>query len=135
MVLTTKIQPSKPRVREEYATSLCTFLVIIKFHELGCEFHGQVHIFGVIGTNVPHGLGTAVPLGTTSLAGATAPAPWLVPSPMHLLSHGHNLDERDRSRKPRFDRMDEVRITWINGSTCRADRPPQPSFQGNFRRS
>jgi hypothetical protein len=52
---------------------------------------------------------------------------------MHLLSRGHNLDDRDRPRKCRFDRMDDVRITWINGSTCPADQPPQPSFQGNSR--
>jgi hypothetical protein len=53
---------------------------------------------------------------------------------MHLLSRGHNLDERDPLRKRQFDRMDEVWITWINGSTCPADQPPQPSFQGNPRR-
>jgi hypothetical protein len=28
-----------------------------------------------------------------------------------------------------FDRMDEVVITWINGSTFPVDQPPQPSFQ------
>jgi hypothetical protein len=95
---------------------------------------------------VPHGLGTAAPPGTAGpagaaglagvagSAGAAAPAPWNVSGPMHLLSRGHNLDERDRPRKRRFDRMDEVRITWINGSTCLADQLPQPSFQGNPRR-
>jgi hypothetical protein len=68
-------------------------LVLIKFHELCCEFHRQVHILGEIGTNVPHGLGTAEPLGTTGPAGAAGPAPWLLPGPMHLLSREHNLDE------------------------------------------
>jgi hypothetical protein len=38
-------------------TSSCTFLVLIKFHELCFDFHGQVHILGEIGTNVPHGRG------------------------------------------------------------------------------
>jgi hypothetical protein len=28
-----------------------------------------------------------------------------------------------------IDQMDEVVITWINGSTSPADQPPQPSFQ------
>jgi hypothetical protein len=69
---------------------------------------------------VPHGLGTAAPPGTAGpagaahlagavgLAGEAAPASWKVPGPMHLLSRGHNLDERDPPRKRRFDRMDEV---------------------------
>jgi hypothetical protein len=43
----------------------CTFLVLIKFHELCCEFHRQVHILREIGTNVPHEQGMAVPPGTT----------------------------------------------------------------------
>jgi hypothetical protein len=87
---------------------------------------------------VPHGLGTVAPPGTDGLAGAASlvgaagprgaagPALWLVPGPMHLLSRRHNLDKRDQPRKRRFDSMDEVRITWINGSTCSADQPPQP---------
>jgi hypothetical protein len=101
---------------------------------------------------VPHGRGTTAPPGTAGPtgavdlvgavglagaigpAGAAAPTPWLVSGPMHLLSHGHNLDERDRPRKLRFDRLDEVRITWINGSTCPVEQPPQLSFQGNPRR-
>jgi hypothetical protein len=61
-----------------------------------------------------------------ALPGAAASAPWHVSGPMHLLSSEHNLDERDGPRKRRFDQMDEVRITWINGSTCPADQPPQP---------
>jgi hypothetical protein len=88
---------------------------------------------------MPHGLGTAEPPGTTGpvgaagLAGAAGPTPWHILSPMHLLSREHNLDERDPPRKRWFDRMDEVRITWINGSTCLVIQPPQPS-QGNPRR-
>jgi hypothetical protein len=69
----------------------------------------------------------------TALPGAAAPAPWHVAGPTHPLSRRHNLDERDRPMKRRFDRMDEVRISWINGSTCPADQPPQASFQGNPR--
>jgi hypothetical protein len=73
----------------------------IKFHELCCEFHRQVHILGEIGTNVPHELGTAEPPGLASparaagLAGAAGPAPWLVPSLEHLLSLKQYLDEHD----------------------------------------
>jgi hypothetical protein len=142
MFLTTKIRPSKPRVQEEYS---CTFLVLIRFHELCCDFHGQVHIWGEIGTNMSHKLGTAEPPARAALQmrsssqvrpalpGVAAPAPWLVPSPIHLLSCRHNLDEWDRPRKRQFDRMDEVRITWINGSTYTAVQPPQPSFQSNPR--
>jgi hypothetical protein len=121
-------------------TSSCTFLVLIKFHELCCDFHGQVHILGEIGTNVPHGRGRpnhqARPALQVqpALTGAADPAPWLVPGPMHFFSCGHNLDERDPPRKRQFDRMDVVRITWINESTCSADQPPQPLFQGNPRR-
>jgi hypothetical protein len=88
---------------------------------------------GEIGTNVPHGLGTAEPPGRVGAAGAAGPAPWLVRGPMHLLFREHNLDERDPPRKRRFDRMEDVRITWINGSTCPAAQPPQPSFQGDPR--
>jgi hypothetical protein len=128
---TTKIQLSKPRVREAYMTSLCTFLVPIKFHELCCDFYGLVHIYGENGTHMPHELGTPAPLGMACPAGAAAPARWHVFSPKHLLSRWHNLDEQDQPRKHRFDRMDGVRITWINGSTFLADQPPQPSFQGH----
>jgi hypothetical protein len=63
-----------------------TFLVLIKFHELFCEFHRQVHILGEIGTNVPHEQGTAEPPSTADPAGVSGPAPWLVPGPEHLLS-------------------------------------------------
>jgi hypothetical protein len=66
---------------------------------------------GEIGTNMPHALGTAEPPGTTGPTGVAGPAPRLVPSPIHLLSHEHNLDERDPPMKHRFDRMEEVRIT------------------------
>jgi hypothetical protein len=90
---------------------------------------------------VPHEPGTAAPPGTTAppgmagpasaavLAGAAGHAPCHVLAPEHFLPHVHNLDEQDLSRKHRFDRMDEVVITWINGSTSPADQPPQPSFQ------
>jgi hypothetical protein len=39
----------------------------------------------------------------TALPRVATPAPWLVLGLMHLLSHRHNLDERDRPRKHRFD--------------------------------
>jgi hypothetical protein len=68
---------------------LCTFLVLIKFHELCCDFHRKVHILGEIGTNTTHVLGTAEPLGTTG------PAPCRVPSRKHRLVLKHNLDEQD----------------------------------------
>jgi hypothetical protein len=83
---------------------------------------------------MPHGLGTAEPPGTADPAGAASPTPWLVLGPMHLLFRGHNLDKRYTPRKHQFDRIKEVRITWINGSTCPVDQPPQLSFQGNPRR-
>jgi hypothetical protein len=83
------------------------------------------------GTNVPHELGTAAPPGTASPAGAAAPAPCHVSSPSQFLPRVHNLDEQDSSRKHRFDRMDEVVITWINWSTSPTDQLPQPSFQGH----
>jgi hypothetical protein len=41
----------------------------------------------------------------------------------------HNLDERDLLGKCQFDQMDEVVITWINGSTSPFNQPQQPSFQ------
>jgi hypothetical protein len=63
------------------------------------------------------------------MPGATGLAPCHVLGPEHFLPRVHNLDERDLSRKRRFDRMDEVVITWINGSTSLADQLPQPSFQ------
>jgi hypothetical protein len=37
---------------------------------LCCDFQGQVHILGVIGSNMPHGLSTAEPPGTVGPAGA-----------------------------------------------------------------
>jgi hypothetical protein len=73
----------------------CTFLVLIKFHEMCCEVHRQVHILGKIGTNVPHEQGTAEPPGPVSPAGAASLAPWLVPSPEDFLSHEQYLDEHD----------------------------------------
>jgi hypothetical protein len=84
---------------------------------------------------VPHEPGTAAPPGTAGPAGAAGlavavgPASCHVLGPEHFLPRMHNLDERDLSRKHRFDRMDKVVITWINGSTSPADQPPQPSFQ------
>jgi hypothetical protein len=84
---------------------------------------------------VPHEPGTAAPPGTTGpagaadLVGAVSPALCHILSPEHFLPHMHNLDERDLSRKHRFHRMDEVVITWMNGSTSPADQLPQPSFQ------
>jgi hypothetical protein len=64
-----------------------------------------------------------------ALPGAAGPALCHVHGPKHFLPRVHNLDERDLSKKCRFDRMDELVITWINGSTSPADQPPQPSFQ------
>jgi hypothetical protein len=80
------------------------------------------------GTNVPHELGTAAPPGTAGPAGAASPTPFHVPSPKHFLPRVHNLDEQVWSRKHQFGRIDEVVITWINGSTSLADQPPQQSF-------
>jgi hypothetical protein len=65
----------------------------------------------------------------SALPGAAGPAPCHVLTPEHFLPHVHNLYEQDLSRKCRFDQMDEVVITWINGSTSPSDQPPQPSFQ------
>jgi hypothetical protein len=65
----------------------------------------------------------------STLPGVAAPTPCHVLGPKHFLPRVHNLDERDWSRKRRFDRMDEVMITWINGSTSSADQLPRPSFQ------
>jgi hypothetical protein len=70
----------------------------------------------------------------SALAGATGPAPCHVLTPEHILPRVHNLDERDLSRKCRFDRTDEVVINWINGSTSPTDQPPQPSFQEHLER-
>jgi hypothetical protein len=101
MILTTKIRPSKPRVREAYTTSFMHIFIVIKFHELCCDFYGQVHILGTIGTNMPHGLGTAAPPGRAGPAGAAVPAgaaalsPWHASSPSHILSRRHNLNEQD----------------------------------------
>jgi hypothetical protein len=84
---------------------------------------------------VPQEPGTAAPPGTTGpagvvvLEGVAGPAPWHILGPEHFLPRVHNLDERDLSRKHRCDRMDEVVITWINGSTSPVDQPPQTSFQ------
>jgi hypothetical protein len=79
--------------------------------------------------------GTARPAGAAGLAGATSPAGAVGPAwcdrpcrcgrtcPAPRLrsesrsSRVHNFDEQDLSRQCRFDRMDEVVITWINGST------------------
>jgi hypothetical protein len=64
-----------------------------------------------------------------TLPGAAGPTPCHVLGPKRFLPRMHNLDERDLSRKCRFNRMDEVVITWINGSTSPTDQPPQSSFQ------
>jgi hypothetical protein len=84
---------------------------------------------GENGVNVTHEPGTTASPGTAGPAGAAGPAPCHILSPEHFLPRVHNLDERDLSRKCRFDRMDEVVITWINGSTSPADQRPQLSFQ------
>jgi hypothetical protein len=42
---------------------------------------------------MPHQQGTAEPPGPTGPTGATGPAPWLVPSPEHLLSLEQYLEE------------------------------------------
>jgi hypothetical protein len=83
-------------------------------------------------TRARHGLTTkhGRPLQVRpALPGAAGPAMCHVHGPKHFLPRVHNLDERDLSKKCRFDRMDELVITWINGSTSPADQPPQPSFQ------
>jgi hypothetical protein len=73
----------------------CIFLVLIKFHELCCDFHGQIHILGEIGTNVPHEQGTTGPAGPAGPAGAAGHAPWIMPGPEHLLSLEQHLEEHD----------------------------------------
>jgi hypothetical protein len=89
---------------------------------------------------VPHEPGTVAPPRTTVPAGAARLAGAAGPAPCHVLGlenfppHMHNFDERDLSRKHQSDRMDEVVITWINGSTSPADQPPQPSFQEHSER-
>jgi hypothetical protein len=68
--------------------------VVLQFLWIGTHLGGK-------GTNVPHELGTVVPLGTagpTSAAdpvGAAAPAPCHVSDPSHVLPRVHNLDEQD----------------------------------------
>jgi hypothetical protein len=101
MVLTTRFDRQNLGFERSIWQVSCTFLVLIKFHELCCEFHRQVHILGEIGTNVPHEQGTAEPpgpagpAGAAGLAGVAGPAPWLVPGPEHLLSLEQYLDEHD----------------------------------------
>jgi hypothetical protein len=73
-VLTTKFDCQNLRFKRSIQQVSCTFLVLIKFHELCCDFHGQVRILREIGTNVPHGLGTAEPQGTASPADVAGPA-------------------------------------------------------------
>jgi hypothetical protein len=100
-VLTTRIRPSKPRVREEYMATFMYIFVLIKFHELCCEFHRQVHILGEIGTYVSHEQGMAEPpgppgpAGAADLAGAAGPTLCLVPGPEHFLSLDQHLDKHD----------------------------------------
>jgi hypothetical protein len=89
--------------------------------------HHQARPAHELGTATPPG--TAGPTGAAGPASSAAPAPCHVLGPKHFLPHVHNLDERYLSREHRFDRMDEVVITWINGSTSPANQPPQSSFQ------
>jgi hypothetical protein len=49
-------------------------LILIKFHELCCNFYEQVHIYGGNGTNEPHEPGTTAQPGTASPAGAAGHA-------------------------------------------------------------
>jgi hypothetical protein len=129
-VLTTKIWPSKARVREEYMASFMHIVMIDKVPQVVLWFSWVVHILGEIGTNVPHGLGTAEPPATAGPTGAAGSALWHDPGPEHLLSRGHNLDEQDQPRKHRFDPKVEARII---GSTCLGVQLPQSSFQGDPR--
>jgi hypothetical protein len=132
-VLTTKIQPSKPRVREKYMTSFMHVFstnkvqrVVLWFSWVGTHFGKN---WNQHATRARHGRTTRC--GHPGRCGHTCPVAraWSNAPPLHR----HNLDDRDRPRKRQFDRMDEVRITWINGSTCPADQPPQLSFPGNPR--
>jgi hypothetical protein len=112
----------------------CTFLVLIKFHELCYDFHRQVNILGEFGTNTPHVLRTAEPPGPTEPADAADRTPWHDSGPKHPHSLEHNLDEHDSLKKCQFDQMVEARITWINGSTFPIAQLPQPSSRGDPRR-
>jgi hypothetical protein len=133
-VLTTKIRPSKPLVREEYTTSFMHSFDTTKVPRVVLQFLWEGTRLGRNGANVPHEPDTAAPPGTVGPGRCGRPCPCHVLSPEHFLPHVHNLDERDLSRKYQFDRMDEVVITWINGSTSPTDQPAQPSFQEHSER-
>jgi hypothetical protein len=100
-VLTTKIRPSKPRVREEYTTSFMHIFGTIKVPRVVLQLSWIGTHLGGKGTNVPHELGTAAPPGTpgpagsAGLAGAAAPNPCHVSGPSQVLPRVHNLDEQD----------------------------------------
>jgi hypothetical protein len=119
-VLTTKIRPSKPRVREEYKTSSMHILDTNKVPRFLLQFlwicthlgRGKEPTCNTSQAPPHHQLRLALQLRPT-LPGATAPASCHVLCPNQVLLHMHNLDERDGSRKHQFDRMDEVVITWI----------------------
>jgi hypothetical protein len=111
----------------------CTFLVLIKFHELCCEFYRQVHIFGRISDQ--HATcarrGRFTWFGWTCKCGRPCPVTHLwfeAPS----LPQAH-LDEWDSLVKHRFDQRVKVGITWIHGSTYPPDQPSQPSLKSNPR--
>jgi hypothetical protein len=125
-VLTTKIWLSKPRVREGYTTSFMHIFdtnkvpwVVLQFLWTGTHLGEKRNQRTTRARHCP-----------TTRHGRPSPARARhCRTTRHGLPRVHNLDERHWSRKRRFDRMDEVMITWINGSTSRADQPPQPSFQ------
>jgi hypothetical protein len=86
---------------------------------------------GATGPAGAAGLASAAsPPGRPALPGAVGPASWHDPSLGHLLSREQHLDERYPPRKRWFDPKVEARI---NGSTCLAVQPPQPSFRGDPR--
>jgi hypothetical protein len=73
-VLTTKIRPSKPRVREEYTTSFMHMFYTNKVPRVVLQFLWTGTHLGGKGTNVPHELGTAAPPSMVGPAGVAGPA-------------------------------------------------------------
>jgi hypothetical protein len=79
-VLTTKVRPSKPYVREEYRTSFMHIFGTNKVPQVVLQFLWTGTHLGGKGTNVPHNLTTAAPPATDSptgavgLGGAASPA-------------------------------------------------------------
>jgi hypothetical protein len=73
-VLTTKIRPSKPRVREKYTTSYMHIFDTNKVPRVVLQFLWTGTHLGGKDTNEPHELGTAAPQGTIGHARAAAPA-------------------------------------------------------------